>query len=170
MAKFFLRALVAASSLSLLVSLATAQTTATSTTAATGAIETLDCYNAIPSDYTSKGAYTFQTSGYCQDECSEYPVMAITAGSTCYCGDELPSDSNKASSDNCDTPCQGYDTQTGLHGAKSETSSTTDQRLDPTFSMHRRNSLGSIADEQDFSRRILQVRNPDRDSRVSNLA
>lgn len=41
---------------------------------------------------------------------------------------------------------------------KSETSSTTDNRLDQaaTFT-HRRQSIGSIADENDFSRRILQV-------------
>ncbi|RMZ91252.1 hypothetical protein DV736_g1512, partial [Chaetothyriales sp. CBS 134916] len=258
MARFLLRASVAASALSLFVSLATAQS---STAAASGPIETLDCYDAIPSDYTSKGSYTFQTSGYCHDQCAGFSVMAITAGSTCYCGSELPSDSNKASSDSCNTPCQGFDTQTcggiqfyqlyltgdgapganaapspststsaiasvvtdggsgtskigiavgvvvgvvaiaaivgglifwmkwrrrlaieeehrrtaaaaasGFSGGKSETSSTTDQRLDPAFSMHRRNSLGSIADEQDFSRRILQVRNPDRDSRASNLA
>lgn len=43
---------------------------------------------------------------------------------------------------------------------KSETSSTTDNRLDQaaTFT-HRRQSIGSIADENDFSRRILQVSN-----------
>jgi cell wall integrity and stress response component len=42
--------------------------------------------------------------------------------------------------------------------SKSETSSTTDNRLDQaaTFT-HRRQSIGSIADENDFSRRILQV-------------
>lgn len=41
---------------------------------------------------------------------------------------------------------------------KSEASSTTDNRLDQaaTFT-HRRQSIGSIADENDFSRRILQV-------------
>jgi cell wall integrity and stress response component len=42
--------------------------------------------------------------------------------------------------------------------AKSEVSSTNDQRLDPTITaFHRRQSIGSIADERDFSRRILQV-------------
>ncbi|RMD44714.1 hypothetical protein DV735_g247, partial [Chaetothyriales sp. CBS 134920] len=286
MTRLFFTASVAASVLSLLASLATAQSTAsaaTSVAAASGPIQTLDCYDAIPADYTSKGSYTFQTSGYCQDQCSGYAVMAITAGSTCYCANELPSDDNKASSDKCNTPCQGFDTQTcgGIHyyqlyltgdgapeanaapvvtvvtasgtvvtvtasapvastttdvsstetsakssggsgtskvgiavgvvvgvvvlaaivgallfwmrrrrrlaieeehrrnaaaaaasgfGGKSETSSAIDQRLDPVSSLHRRNSLGSIADEQDFSRRILQVRNPDRDSRASNLA
>jgi cell wall integrity and stress response component len=42
--------------------------------------------------------------------------------------------------------------------AKSEVSSTNDQRLDPNITaFHRRQSIGSIADERDFSRRILQV-------------
>ena len=42
---------------------------------------------------------------------------------------------------------------------KSETGSTTDNRLDQTATFtHRRQSIGSIADENDFSRRILQVR------------
>ncbi|KAJ9499328.1 Protein SLG1 [Exophiala xenobiotica] len=54
--------------------------------------------------------------------------------------------------------------------AKSDKSSLADQRLDPSIYSHARQSIGSIADERDFSRRILQVRNPDRDSRTSNLA
>ena len=42
--------------------------------------------------------------------------------------------------------------------SKSEASSTNDQRLDPNITaVHRRQSIGSIADERDFSRRILQV-------------
>lgn len=45
-------------------------------------------------------------------------------------------------------------------GTKSETSSTTDPRLDPQTFSQRRNSIGSIADEADFSRRILQVSCP----------
>ncbi|KAJ4507271.1 WSC domain [Exophiala dermatitidis] len=55
-------------------------------------------------------------------------------------------------------------------GTQSDKSSATDQRLDPSIYSHRRPSIGSIADERDFSRRILQVRNPDRDSKASNLA
>ena len=42
-------------------------------------------------------------------------------------------------------------------GSKSETSSANDSRLDPSIYSHRRQSIGSIADERDFSRRILQV-------------
>ncbi|KAI1931470.1 Protein SLG1 [Ophidiomyces ophidiicola] len=42
----------------------------------------------------------------------------------------------------------------------SETS-TSDSRLDPTLMSQRRQSNGSIADDQDFSRRILKVTNPD---------
>lgn len=42
-------------------------------------------------------------------------------------------------------------------GPKSETSSANDSRLDPSVYSHRRQSIGSIADERDFTRRILQV-------------
>jgi len=38
-------------------------------------------------------------------------------------------------------------------------SSLADSRLDPEVMMHRRQSDGSIADNQDYSRRILQVSN-----------
>jgi cell wall integrity and stress response component len=44
-----------------------------------------------------------------------------------------------------------------VKGSKSETSSANDSRLDPSVYSHRRESIGSIADERDFSRRILQV-------------
>ncbi|WEW60579.1 Protein SLG1 [Emydomyces testavorans] len=40
-------------------------------------------------------------------------------------------------------------------------SSKSDSRLDPTLMSQRRQSNGSIADDQDFSRRILKVTNPD---------
>lgn len=279
------RAVAAAATFALLISSVAAQT---SVAAAAGPISTLDCYSEVPS-FESKGDYTFQTSGWCQVQCAGYSVMAITAGSTCLCGKALPPTSDKVSASNCDTPCQGYNSQlcggtnyyqvyltgdgtpegtesgssssaskpqpatsvtpsvvtqsgkvvtvtaapsTGsssssggdgggggsskvgiavgvvvglvavasiagglvlflkrrrrlaieeehrrntavnsfVNGSKSETSSTTDQRLDPAVFSHRRNSIGSIADEQDFSRRILQVRNPDRDSKSSNMA
>jgi cell wall integrity and stress response component len=43
---------------------------------------------------------------------------------------------------------------------KKEGGPTNDARLDPSIMQHRRQSIGSIADERDFSRRILQVRKP----------
>ena len=42
-------------------------------------------------------------------------------------------------------------------GGKKSEASTNDQRLDPSVMSYRRQSIGSIADERDFSRRILQV-------------
>lgn len=38
--------------------------------------------------------------------------MAITGGSTCYCGDELPALDNQVDQTNCNSPCQGYDLDT----------------------------------------------------------
>lgn len=271
---------------------------AASATVALKPITTLGCYASI-APLVEQGSYSFQTSGYCQIQCGNMnkAVMAITAGSTCYCGDDIPAQSNIASSNSsCNTPCDGYGTDicggsgywtvylTGLtsdvptdesssssssssapisstttstsaststtqspsvitkagqtivvtasstatssssssgsssssekgggtnkvgiavgvvvgllavagivggviiflkqrrrkaveddyrrnaavsnfaSSAKSETRSTNDERLDPSVFTHRRQSIGSIADERDFSRRILQVRNPD---------
>jgi cell wall integrity and stress response component len=250
------------------------------------AVQTLGCY-AKPDPLVEQGTYTFQTSGYCQTQCVALnkAVMAITGGSTCYCGDELPALDNEVDDDKCDSACNGYSLQTcgglgywqvyltGLtadvetaansssssaaaptstHGSQASTStapsvvtkagqtvivtasasasadatkaassssggpskvgiavgvvvgvialasivggtllfmrrkrnreieeehrrnaavssfigsqktksdaSSTDQRLDPSIYAHRRQSIGSIADERDFSRRILQVR------------
>ncbi len=45
-----------------------------------------------------------------------------------------------------------------IAGGKKSEASTNDQRLDPSVMSYRRQSIGSIADERDFSRRILQVR------------
>lgn len=38
--------------------------------------------------------------------------MALTGGSTCYCGDELPALDNQVDQTNCNSPCQGYDLET----------------------------------------------------------
>ncbi|OQV00968.1 WSC domain-containing protein isoform 2 [Cladophialophora immunda] len=290
MARSLLRAVALASALALFTAPVSAQSgssTATSTNAPK-AITTLGCYD-HPDPLTSQGDYTFQTSGYCQGVCVQLnkPVMAITGGSTCYCGDELPALDTEVDPDSCNSPCNGYSQQTcggigfwqvyltgltadvetapnstsssssstatqsggsstsqpavvtkpgetivvtasatasadksssgtskvgiavgvvvgvvGLSGiiggvllylrhkrnreieeehrrnaavssfvgsGKSDKSST-DQRLDPSIYSHRRQSIGSIADERDFSRRILQVRNPDRESKSSAMA
>lgn len=274
-----LRGVALTLALALLTAPAMAQT---STTEAPKSITTLGCYS-HPDPLESQGDYTFQTSGYCQTVCvnMSMPVMAITGGSTCYCGDELPSLDSEVSEDKCNSPCNGFDQQTcgGLFywqvyltgltadvhtapnsssaagtstsgGAQSSTTqpsvvtkagetvvvtasasasaststsahssgssggsskvgiavgvvvgviaiaaiiggallwrrhkrnreieeehrqnavkslvgshksdkSSSDQRLDPSIYSHRRESIGSIADERDFSRRILQVR------------
>jgi cell wall integrity and stress response component len=45
-------------------------------------------------------------------------------------------------------------------GGKPYSESSSDSRLDPNLMSQRRRSNGSIADDQDFSRRILKVRWP----------
>jgi cell wall integrity and stress response component len=42
-------------------------------------------------------------------------------------------------------------------GKPQQPASMSDSRLDPSITSHRRQSNGSIADDQDFSRRILKV-------------
>ncbi|ETI24986.1 hypothetical protein G647_04356 [Cladophialophora carrionii CBS 160.54] len=275
-----LRAVALTSAFVLLASPVAAQDDSGATpTSAPKAITTLGCYN-HPDPLTVQGNYDFQSSGYCQTQCvtMNKPVMAITGGSTCYCGDEIPALDQEVDQDKCDTVCAGYGLSTcggigywqvyltGLTGdvetAPNSTSSTsssspqgtagsgststqpavvtqpgqtvvvtqsasalasqdkssggsnkvaiavgvvvgivglagiiggvllymrhkrnreieeehrrnaavssfvgsaasdkssTDQRLDPSIYSHRRQSIGSIADERDFSRRILQV-------------
>lgn len=264
------------SALGLLVARTFAQATAASATVELGPIKTLECYSK-PDPLTQDNTNTFQTSGSCQIACGNhnYAVMAITGGSTCYCGNEFPPLDKQVDASHCDEPCQGFDQQmcggigfwqvylTGLSGdvqtapnstsssagSSSSTASAThapstvvvtasstaapssssssggggggkgpnkvgiavgvvvgvlviaaiaggavfymkqrrrkqieeehkaqaainnfvgsrssdtksDARLDPSVaSSYRRESIGSIADERDFSRRILQVRN-----------
>ncbi|KAF2086316.1 hypothetical protein K490DRAFT_21335, partial [Saccharata proteae CBS 121410] len=61
-----------------------------------------------------EGYYTYQTTGNCQPICVGlgFPVMGLVNGSNCYCGDLLPAKSSQVDDDKCDTPCNGYDTQT----------------------------------------------------------
>lgn len=58
-----------------------------------------------------QGEATYQTSGYCQPLCVDagYAVMALSEGSNCWCGDELPAEDTLVDDDKCDTPCDGYD-------------------------------------------------------------
>ncbi|KAI9834266.1 MAG: hypothetical protein M1819_003104 [Sarea resinae] len=84
-----------------------------SPTQAYGAIVTKGCYSTgYPLE--DQGAYTFQTSGYCQKVCVALnkPVMATTGGSNCWCGDELPPTSDKVADNQCNSPCQGYQQDT----------------------------------------------------------
>ena len=58
------------------------------------------------------GTYTFQSSGACQTECvgRGKPVMGLTSGTDCWCGDQLPPVDTKVSDGECNTPCAGYAT------------------------------------------------------------
>lgn len=271
----FCRALQA-TVLGLFISTSLAQTPAGSTapavvaTVALGPIQTLACYSG-PGPLIKNNTQVYQTSGACQPVCGNlgHPVMAITGGSTCFCGDEIPPLDLKVDDSKCDSPCQGFgdqmcggigywqvylsglggDVQVAPNSTSSSSSSSTasgsaskvpatvvvtasttlnpsdvssggpnkvgiavgvvvgvvviaalagvvvfrmkqkrrreieeehkaqaainsfvgsrasdqksDSRLDPSVaSSYRRESIGSIADERDFSRKILQVRDP----------
>lgn len=64
--------------------------------------------------FEDQGSYTYQSPGYCQKQCVglNKPVMALTGGSHCWCGDLLPVTSSKTSDSQCSTPCQGYPADT----------------------------------------------------------
>lgn len=80
---------------------------------AAGTYTSKGCYSfsALESYLTSKGEYTYQTNSYCEKQCSGYAVAATLDGSTCYCGNDLPSSISSVSSSNCDVTCQGFPTE-----------------------------------------------------------
>lgn len=73
-----------------------------------GAIDTEGCYDNF-GELDNYGAQTYQTQGLCRDKCIDLDkaVWAVTKGSTCFCGDAIPSE-GKVSMNKCDVTCQGY--------------------------------------------------------------
>ncbi|MCJ1452744.1 hypothetical protein MMC28_003087 [Mycoblastus sanguinarius] len=59
---------------------------------------------------TDLGSFTFQSPGYCQQQCvnANKAVMGTTKGSNCWCGDLLPDPSSKVSDSQCSSSCNGY--------------------------------------------------------------
>lgn len=70
----------------------------------------LGCYDSSQG-LTKNDTYTFQSSGHCHTQCAtglDLPVMAMTLGSDCYCGQDMPPLSDKVADSNCSIPCQGF--------------------------------------------------------------
>ncbi|CAI7583764.1 unnamed protein product [Penicillium palitans] len=66
------------------------------------------CYSSIPG-YGKSTSWTYQSSGWCLDHCAkDYATFALTGGSDCVCGNTMPPDSAKVSSDKCSTSCSGW--------------------------------------------------------------
>ncbi|KAJ5111079.1 hypothetical protein N7532_001614 [Penicillium argentinense] len=71
--------------------------------------ETIGCYSKVNSP-TAQSEFEFMSLEYCTNKCSRlgYRISALSDGSQCSCGNELPSESDKVDDDKCDTPCQGF--------------------------------------------------------------
>ncbi|KAI9676916.1 MAG: hypothetical protein M1817_006755 [Caeruleum heppii] len=67
------------------------------------------CYSSGGS-LSDTGEWTWQSQGYCKDKCTSEgkAVFALTEGSNCWCGDELPSSDDKVDDSNCRSSCQGF--------------------------------------------------------------
>ncbi|CAG8946050.1 unnamed protein product [Penicillium salamii] len=67
------------------------------------------CYSSIPG-YGASKSWTYQSSGWCLDRCygQSKAAFALTGGSDCVCGDTLPPDSDKVSTDKCSKSCSGW--------------------------------------------------------------
>lgn len=57
------------------------------------------------------GPYDFQSPGNCQLICImlDKPVMGLTDGTNCWCGDLIPPESAQGQNSSCDTDCSGTD-------------------------------------------------------------
>jgi cell wall integrity and stress response component len=60
---------------------------------------------------TKNSTYTYNTSGYCQQQCvgMDMSVQGLSNADECWCGDEMPPLASKQSDNSsCDDPCAGY--------------------------------------------------------------
>ncbi|KAF2702650.1 hypothetical protein K504DRAFT_453037 [Pleomassaria siparia CBS 279.74] len=117
----FLSALAAAS----LLSMASAQSTTTGGASSTvvsisvpptivPVAEMIDvgCFNSS-NPLEDHGYYLSQTRGSCQLVCAylNQPVMALSEGTNCWCGEKKPYKASQISNSSCNTPCKGFKTQ-----------------------------------------------------------
>ncbi|KAJ5638091.1 hypothetical protein N7490_007970 [Penicillium lividum] len=83
--------------------------TKTSNNLAPRASTLVGCYSSSEG-LSDKTSYEYQSSGWCQLRCigDNYAAFALTDGSYCLCGNELPPSSDKVDSSNCDVTCNGW--------------------------------------------------------------
>lgn len=126
----------------------------------------LGCYSSLPSSYTDKSTYEYQSSAHCSSQCSDYSYFALEGGNTCICGNTAPSGSQ---SSDCDTPCYGYGEETcggdgvydfyaignggssgssSVNSATSSTEGSTSSTADSTTSSTTSSSTGTTSTKQ----------------------
>lgn len=68
------------------------------------------CYSTTPGGLSSQGSFPYQSSAHCGNTCAalNMPVMALSNGNECSCGDLLPAASSKVDDSSCNVPCTGY--------------------------------------------------------------
>ncbi|CUM62631.1 uncharacterized protein PRCAT00000185001 [Priceomyces carsonii] len=72
--------------------------------------EKMGCFkkSSVQSLLTFNDNDTYQSSGYCQEQCSDDAVFGLIDGKSCYCGNTIPDSSDEVDDSNCNTVCQGY--------------------------------------------------------------
>ncbi|ONH66821.1 Cell wall integrity and stress response component 2 [Cyberlindnera fabianii] len=89
---------------------------------------TSGCYSlsSLKSYLSSQGSYTFQTNSYCEDLCDNqgFSVAATLDGSTCYCGNKLPSNIDTVDNDKCSSTCNATTTMTATQSSPTSTSTS----------------------------------------------
>ena len=77
---------------------------------AMNALTLVGCFD-DPTPMLDHGQWKFQSKGNCQPICYglKMPVMGLTGGTNCWCGQYVPPLRAQVANDSCSTPCNGFD-------------------------------------------------------------
>ncbi|KAL6949016.1 hypothetical protein ACO0QE_001501 [Hanseniaspora vineae] len=70
-----------------------------------------DCYSSLPSSFTFSNSYTYQTPGWCSQQCVGSKYFALFNHGDCYCCDDDLDLSTLSTSDQCNAYCYGFSEQ-----------------------------------------------------------
>lgn len=67
------------------------------------------CYSSVR-PLTFEARYVFQSTGWCKARCRQrqMTVAGLSNGTSCFCGSELPSFTDRLEEIHCDLRCPGY--------------------------------------------------------------
>lgn len=71
------------------------------------------CYKKVSPPLEELGEWKYQSHGWCSQKCTEKKkaVFALYSATHCFCGNELPPDSQKTDNSSCTAVCPGYGTE-----------------------------------------------------------
>ena len=76
-------------------------------TAIAGPVVEIGCYKSS-NGVTFKDESIYNSKGHCSGICKGSAAFATSDANRCYCGDEIPADSDKVDDTKCNLSCPGY--------------------------------------------------------------
>jgi hypothetical protein len=74
------------------------------------AFQPIGCFAAPPEGLIDQGRFVYQSLGYCRQRCSalSLPVLGLTNGTNCLCGNSIPPPDTRVEDSACNLPCPGF--------------------------------------------------------------